>query len=161
MNQSLSTCTSYKITTNTLALVPQIIPQNCTLILEKNQSILINQSIAHILSENCESDGSTLIRRKKLMQFCMNNAVKKIPVVVNVKEELVMIPTTSTTSSDCIWISMKRVRKCYPIQNQKKTLVLFKCNENTIVSCSLKQFNVNMQRAVTAFSKFIKHSGHH
>ncbi|AOM81862.1 competence protein ComK [Salisediminibacterium beveridgei] len=161
MNQQLAIQSSYTITTDTLTLEPLNTLTTATLVREKHQSLIVDQPVITILSSNCELDGSTMLLRKKLMQFCMNQAIKKIPVVVNVKDGLVMMPTTSISSRDCCWISLNRIRKCYPVPRQKETLVLFKCNEHTTIPVSVTQFTANLKRADKAFHQFLKHSSHH
>lgn len=161
MNQQLINQPTYIITSSTLTLEPLHSSKNTTLVREKHQSLIVDQPVTGILSGNCELDGSTLLLRKKLMQFSMKQAVKKIPIVVNVKNGLVMIPTTSISSRECCWISMNRVRKCYPVPHQNQTLILFKCNEHTTVPVSVTQFNANLERAAEGFIQFLKHSSHH
>ena len=94
----------YEINKGTLAIMPNEINQS--LVYEDEDRFLVNQSPFEIMEDSCKYFGSTYEGRKDSAKSILG-AEYKVPVIVEDKDNLIVFPTTSPKSQDCIWISLK------------------------------------------------------
>ena len=59
---------------------------------------------------------------------------------------LIVFPTTSPAAADCVWISLKRVKKIEKIDSTS-TKILFDNNREIIVPCSFRTIENQLSRA--------------
>ena len=76
----------------------------------------------------------------------MLGAEYKVPIVVEDSDNLIVFPTSSPTADDCMWISLKRVKKIEKIDNNH-TKVIFDNNIELIVNCSYRSMENQLSRA--------------
>ena len=133
----------YEINRGTLAIVPQ--ENERSLVYEDNESYVIDQSPFSIIEESCKYFGSTYEGRKNGARNILG-AEYKVPIVIEDSNNLIVFPTTSPQSDDCVWISLKRVKK---IENMdfNNTKVVFDNDREIIVNCSYYTMENQLSRA--------------
>ena len=99
----------YEFSNGTLAIVPN--EEKSSLVYEDDERFIIEQSPFRIMEESCKYFGSTYEGRKDSAKAILG-AEYKVPIVVEDGNNLVVFPTTSPQSSECVWISLKRIKKC-------------------------------------------------
>ena len=133
----------YEINKGTLAIMPN--ENESSLVYEDEDRFLIEQSPFQIMEESCRYFGSTYEGRKDSARFILG-AEYKVPVIVEDTDNLIVFPTTSPKSDDCIWISLKRVKNSERIDNSN-TKVIFDNNKEIIVPVSYRTLENQISRA--------------
>ncbi|MBR2678743.1 MAG: competence protein ComK [Bacilli bacterium] len=133
----------YEINRGTLALVPK--GEKSSLVYEDNDNYVIDQSPFSIMEESCKYFGSTYEGRKEGARNILG-AEYKVPIVIEDSDNLIVFPTTSPQSEDCVWISLKRVKKIekYNYNNAK---IIFDNDKELIVNCSYRTIENQLSRA--------------
>ena len=134
---------NYEVSKGTLAIVPN--EKESSLVLEDNERYIINQTPFSIMEESCKYFGSTYEGRKNGAKNILG-AEYKVPIVVEDSDNLIVFPTTSPLSEDCVWISLKRVKKIEKIDTNN-TKVIFDNNKEIIVDCSYRTMENQLSRA--------------
>ena len=70
----------------------------------------------------------------------------KVPIIVEDTNNLIVFPTTSPSANDCIWISLNRIRKFEPIDNQH-TKIIFDNEIEIIVPSTYRSIQNQVSRA--------------
>ena len=133
----------YEVSKGTLAIVPN--KKNDSLVYEDNERYLISQSPFEIMEESCKYFGSTYEGRKDGAKEILG-AEYKVPIVVEDSNNLILFPTTSPLSSDCVWISLKRVKKIEKLE-AFTTKIIFDNNREIVVGCSYRSVENQLSRA--------------
>ena len=133
----------YEINKGTLAIMPN--ENESSLVYEDEDRFLIEQSPFQIMEESCMYFGSTYEGRKESARSILG-AEYKVPVIVEHTDNLIVFPTTSPKSDDCIWISLKRVKNFERIDNSN-TKVIFDNNKEIIVPVSYRTLENQISRA--------------
>lgn len=133
----------YEISKGTLAIVPN--EANSSLVYEDDERYIIEQKPFSIMEESCMYFGSTYEGRKKGAKSILG-AEYKVPIVVEDSDNLIIFPTTSPLSDDCVWISLKRVKNIEKI-DVNNTKVIFDNNKEIIVECSYRTMENQLSRA--------------
>ena len=133
----------YEINKGTLAIMPN--ESQSSLVYEDGERFLIHQSPFQIMEESCKYFGSTYEGRKDSARSILG-AEYKVPVIVEDTDNLIVFPTTSPKSDDCIWISLKRVKNFERIDNSN-TRVIFDNNREIIVPVSYRTLENQISRA--------------
>ena len=133
----------YEINKGTLAIVPNEIDES--LVYEDEERFLIHQSPFQIMEESCKYFGSTYEGRKDSAKAILG-AEYKVPVIVEDTDNLIVFPTTSPKSEECIWISLKRVKSFEKIDSIN-TKVIFDNNREIIVPVSYRTLEYQISRA--------------
>ena len=133
----------YEINKGTLAIMPN--ENESSLVYEDEDRFLIEQSPFQIMEESCMYFGSTYEGRKESARSILG-AEYKVPVIVEDTDNLIVFPTTSPKSDDCIWISLKRVKNFERIDNSN-TRVIFDNNREIIVPVSYRTLENQISRA--------------
>lgn len=133
----------YEISNGTLAIVPN--EEESSLVYEDEERYIIEQKPFKIMEESCKYFGSTYEGRKDSAKEILG-AEYKVPIVVEDSENLVVFPTTSPFSEDCVWISLKRVKKFEKIDTCN-TRIVFDNNKEIIVPCSYRSIENQISRA--------------
>ena len=134
---------NYEISKGTLAVVPN--ENESSVVYEDNDRYIINQKPFEILEESCKYFGSTYEGRKNGAREILG-AEYKVPIVIEDSDNLIVFPTTSPLSSECCWISLKRVKKIEKI-DANNTRVVFDNNQQIIVPCSYRSIENQLSRA--------------
>ena len=107
----------YEISNGTLAIVPN--EKDNSLVYEDEERYLIEDKPFKIMEDSCKYFGSTYEGRKESAREILG-AEYKVPIVVEDSENLVVFPTTSPFSEDCVWISLKRLKKFEKVDEKRK-----------------------------------------
>lgn len=133
----------YEINKGTLAIMPNNIDES--LVYEDDERFLIHQSPFQIMEESCKYFGSTYEGRKDSAKAILG-AEYKVPVIVEDTDNLIVFPTTSPRSEDCIWISLKRIKYFEKIDSIN-TKVIFDNNREIVVPVSYRTLENQISRA--------------
>ena len=133
----------YEINRGTLAIVPNEITNS--LVYEDEERYLIEEKPFQIMEESCKYFGSTYDGRKNSARDILG-AEYKVPIIVEDSDNLIVFPTTSPQSDECIWISLHRVKKFEKIDGVN-TKIIFDNNKEIIVPCSYRSIENQVSRA--------------
>ena len=133
----------YEVSNGTLAIVPN--ERESSLVYEDDERYVIEQSPFKIMEDSCRYFGSTYEGRKDSARDILG-AEYKVPIVVEDSENLVVFPTTSPNSDECVWISLKRLKK-YEKIDACNTRIVFDNNKEIIVPCSYRTIENQVSRA--------------
>ena len=133
----------YEINRGTLAIVPN--ETTNSLVYEDEERYLIEEKPFQIMEESCKYFGSTYDGRKNSARDILG-AEYKVPIIVEDSDNLIVFPTTSPQSDECIWISLRRVKKFEKIDG-KNTRIIFDNNKEIIVPCSYRSIENQVSRA--------------
>ena len=133
----------YEISRGTLAIVPN--EEKGSVVYEDEERYIVNQRPFEIMEESCKYFGSTYEGRKNGAKE-MLGAEYKVPIIVEDSSNLIVFPTTSPQSDDCVWISLKRVNKIIKIDSNN-TKIIFDNNKEIIVDSSYRTIENQLSRA--------------
>lgn len=133
----------YEINRGTLAIVPN--ETTNSLVYEDEERYLIEEKPFQIMEESCKYFGSTYDGRKNSSRDILG-AEYKVPIIVEDSDNLIVFPTTSPQSDECIWISLRRVKKFEKIDGTN-TRIIFDNNKEIIVPCSYRSIENQVSRA--------------
>ena len=133
----------YEVSNGTLAIVPN--EEESSLVYEDEERYIIEQSPFKIMEESCKYFGSTYQGRKDSAKEILG-AEYKVPIVVEDSDNLVIFPTTSPFSDDCVWISLKRVKSFEKI-DACNTKIIFDNGKELIVPTSYRSVENQISRA--------------
>ena len=133
----------YEVSNGTLAIVPN--EKDSSLVYEDEERYIIEQTPFKIMEESCMYFGSTYEGRKNSAREILG-AEYKVPIIVEDTDNLVIFPTTSPSSSECVWISLKRIKSFEKIDSWN-TKIIFDNNKEIIVPCSYRTIENQVSRA--------------
>lgn len=133
----------YEISKGTLAIVPN--EKDSSLVYEDEERYIIDDNPFKIMEESCKYFGSTYEGRKDSAKEILG-AEYKVPIIVEDSENLVVFPTTSPYSDECVWISLKRVKNFEKI-DACNTKIIFDNGKEIIVPCSFRSIENQISRA--------------
>ena len=133
----------YEVNNGTLAIVPN--EKESCLIYEDEERYLINETSFKIMEDSCKYFGSTYEGRKESAKDILG-AEYKVPILIEDSNNLILFPTTSPQSEDCVWLSLKRINNFYKI-DAYNTKIIFDNNKEIIVPCSFRTIENQISRA--------------
>ena len=133
----------YEVNKGTLAVLPN--DEDSSLAYEDENRYLIHEKAYKIMDDSCKYFGSTYEGRKNGSKEILG-AEYKVPIIVEDSNNLIVFPTTSPFSDDCVWISLKRVKNIFKIDSFN-TKILFDNNVEIIVPCSFRSVENQLSRA--------------
>ena len=133
----------YEINKGTLAIIPN--ERESSLVYEDESRYIIDQRPFEIMEESCKYFGSTYQGRKESARDILG-AEYKVPIIVEDTDNLIVFPTTSPMAEDCVWISLKRVKKFEKI-DANNTRIIFNNEKEIIVPCSYRTIENQISRA--------------
>ena len=133
----------YEISKGNLAILPN--EKNSSVVYEDDDRYIIKQTPFEIMEESCKYFGSTYEGRKDGAKE-MLGAEYKVPIVIEDSSNLIVFPTTSPLSEDCVWISLKRVEKIEKIDSNN-TKIIFDNKTEIIVDSSYRSIENQLSRA--------------
>lgn len=114
-----------------------------TIILEGDEEYYAFDSAEKILDYSCIMNDSSLEGRR----IAVKNRYQihsKIPIPVIPDQGVYMMPTSSTTRKDCVWISFFHIKFYAAYKN--KTYVAFIDGTDMVVNASVKSFDMQHKR---------------
>ena len=133
----------YEISKGTLAILPN--EKNSSVVYEDEERYIIKQTPFEIMEESCKYFGSTYEGRKDGAKEILG-AEYKVPIIIEDSSNLIVFPTTSPLSEDCVWISLKRVEKIEKI-DVNNTKIIFDNKKEIIVDSSYRTIENQLSRA--------------
>lgn len=133
----------YEVNNGTLAVLPN--DEDSSLVYEDDNRYIIQEKAYKIMDDSCKYFGSTYEGRKNGSKEILG-AEYKVPIIVEDSNNLIVFPTTSPFSDDCVWISLKRVKNIFKIDSFN-TKILFDNNVEIIVPCSFRSVENQLSRA--------------
>ena len=133
----------YEISNGTLAIVPK--ENEKSVVYEDDEQYLIDEVPFKIMEDSCMYFGSSYNGRKESAREILG-AEYKVPIIVEDTENLIVFPTTSPAASDCVWISLKRIKKFEKVDGYN-TKIIFDNNKEIIVPCSYRTVENQVSRA--------------
>ena len=133
----------YEISKGTLAILPN--EKNSSVVYVDDDIYIIKQTPYQIMEESCKYFGSTYEGRKDGARE-MLGAEYKVPIVIEDSSNLIVFPTTSPLSEDCVWISLKRVENIEKI-DANNTKIIFDNKTEIIVDSSYRTIENQLSRA--------------
>ena len=133
----------YEISKGTLAIVPE--QEDKSLVYEDDEKYIIEESPYKIMEESCKYFGSTYKGRKESSKAILG-ADYKVPIIIEDTNNLIVFPTAAPKSDDCVWISLKRVKRIekYDVYS---TRIIFDNDREIIVPCSYRSLENQLSRA--------------
>lgn len=133
----------YEFSKGTLAIVPN--ENESSLVYEDDDRYIIDQTPFKIMEESCKYFGSTYAGRKDSARSILG-AEYKVPIIVEDSDNLIVFPTTSPQSTDCTWVSLKRIKSFVKIDSSN-TKIIFDNDKEIIVPCSYRTIENQVSRA--------------
>ena len=133
----------YEVNKGTLAVMPNDFESS--LVYEDENRYIINEKAYKIMDDSCKYFGSTYEGRKNGAKEILG-AEYKVPIIVEDSNNLIVFPTTSPFSDDCVWICLKRVKNIFKVDSYN-TKILFDNNVEIIVPCSFRSVENQLSRA--------------
>ena len=133
----------YEISRGTLAIVPN--SEENSLVYEDDSRYIVNETLFKIMEESCKYFGSTYDGRKDSAKAILG-AEYKVPIIVEENNNIIVFPTTSPSSADCVWISLGRI-KIFEKIDSSNTKIIFDNNREIIVPCSYRTIENQVSRA--------------
>lgn len=134
---------NYEITKGTLAVVP--LDENYSLVYEDDQCFKVKKTPLKIIEHSCLYFGSSYNGRREGAMNILGGEYK-VPVLVNEVDNLIVFPTTSPASSDCVWISLKNLNRIEKEENFR-TKVIFNNGKTIEVPISFRTIENQVSRA--------------
>lgn len=133
----------YEINNGTLAILPN--EKNSSVVYEDEERYIIKETPYKIMEDSCKYFGSTYEGRKDGAKEILG-AEYKVPIVIEDSSNLIVFPTTSPLSEDCVWISLKRVDKIVKIDSNN-TKIIFDNKQEIIIDSSYRTVENQLSRA--------------
>ena len=133
----------YEFSKGTLAIVPN--ENESSLVYEDDDRYIIDQTPFKIMEESCKYFGSTYAGRKDSARSILG-AEYKVPIIVEDSDNLIVFPKTSPQSTDCTWVSLKRIKSFVKIDSSN-TKIIFDNGKEIIVPCSYRTIENQVSRA--------------
>ena len=133
----------YEISKGTLAIMPN--KDNNSLVFEDEDRYLVSQTPFQIMESSCLYFGSSYEGRKAGARDILG-AEYKVPIIVDDSTDIIVFPTTSPLSADCVWISLKQIKK-YEKVDANNTKITFLNDKEIIVPSSFRSIENQVSRA--------------
>lgn len=115
------------------------------MVYEDDSRYIVNETPFKIMEESCKYFGSTYDGRKDSAKAILG-AEYKVPIIVEENNNIIVFPTTSPSSADCVWISLGRI-KIFEKIDSSNTKIIFDNNREIIVPCSYRTIENQVSRA--------------
>lgn len=105
----------YFINEDTLILIPS--SNNKTKIYDKEGTYEINSKVMDIVEKSCNYYGSSFLGRCIGSKSILNMNYK-LPIIIDSVKEVIMLPTSSPSNSDCHWLCLNNIEDYYKKGNK-------------------------------------------
>lgn len=133
---------NYIINKNTCAVLPSY-KGSTMMSLKGTSEFLVPTKI--VISDSCKHYGSSLEGRLCGTKYLTGLSYKS-PIMLSELNDIVMLPTASIRSDDCVWLSLYNIDGYYP-EKDKKVKVIFINGEELIINVSYGIFDKQVLRA--------------
>lgn len=132
----------YEINDETMALIQ--LGEEKTKIIEEDNEYVVNKSAYSIMDESCKYFGSSYLGRVEGSRNMIGYEYK-LPIIVEESRKLIFFPTSSPSSDDCSWISLKHVNNIE--KTSDNTVLVFKNGTKIKLNVSKASFNNQLLRS--------------
>lgn len=133
----------YEISKGTLAVLPN--EKFDSLVYEDDERYVVNQTPYEIMESSCLYFGSSYRGRKEGAKSILG-AEYKVPIIIDDTDNIIVFPTTSPLSQDCVWISLKHL-KTFKKVDSYHTKIIFNNGKEIIVPSSYRSIENQVSRA--------------
>ena len=133
---------NYEINEDTLAIIPK--SNKITIVYEKYNNFIINQSTDNILNNSCKYYGSTFEGRK-IASASLLNVNYKVPIIIEESSNLIFFPTSSIKNKNCSWISLNNIDRYE--RNYRGSKIYFNSGKTIIIPISYGILNNQILRS--------------
>ncbi|WP_106496092.1 competence protein ComK [Lentibacillus sp. Marseille-P4043] len=142
----------YEITQQTKAIMRKDSAYYRARILEAGQTKdkLCIHKPEKILQNSCLINGSSLLGRRTAVKQILKTR-SKLPIPVIPEKDVFMLPTASTKSKDCVWLSFYHIE--YYEQRDNRTYVSFYDGSGIYVNSSENTIDMQIKKASQVITK--------
>lgn len=133
----------YEVSKGTLAIMPN--EEEKSLVLEDTERYLVDQTPYEIMESSCLYFGSSYRGRKEGAKNILG-AEYKVPILVDDADNLILFPTASPYSQDCVWVSLNHIKNVEKIDSVN-TKIIFDNNKEIVVPVSYRSIENQVSRA--------------
>ena len=134
---------NYEINEGTLAVIAF---DDCkTKILEDDKEYIVSSTPYEVMDHSCRYFGSSYEGRKEGTKSILN-VDYKVPIIVENSSNLIFFPTTSPSSNDCSWISLKDIKDIKELDN-RDTEITFNNDKKIVLPISKRMIENQVLRA--------------
>ena len=144
----------YEINNETLAIIPK--SKNKSIVYEKDNNYVVEESTEKIMEDSCVYFGSSLKGRQDGSKKILNTN-HKVPIVIEETSKIIFFPTASPRLEKCSWINLNNIVKyekhdkgCKITFKDKKVVILpisYGMINNQILRASRLQYILNERKA--------------
>ena len=139
----------YIITRNTIAVFRLHDPVYQSRVLEADKEILVEQSPLSIIDHSCMQYGSSYEGRVHAIGRLLRTD-KKVPIPVHPAHGVFMLPTSSPTNTNCVWLSFYHIQSYK--ETKSRTQVSFYNGTALFVETSERSFDQQYKRTGTVIA---------
>ncbi len=132
----------YEVSKGTLAIVPD---QGKSVVYEDEERYLVKQTPYEIMEASCLYFGSSYNGRREGAKEILG-AEYKVPIVIDDSSNIIVFPTTSPLSQDCVWLSLSHI-KDYKKIDANNTKIIFNNGKEIVVPSSYRTIENQISRA--------------
>lgn len=147
---------TYKITNNTMALIPCLHLDFQTIVHETDRVIYVKQPCMEIINNACLDGGSTYEGRRAIIIRDFNHK-KKLTIMIDRYKKLYIFPTHSPENALCCWFMFEHVDEVNPFNGNKKiSEIKFRNGKVLTLPISTRIFHRQMYRAFLYKQRYSK-----
>jgi competence protein ComK len=143
VNKNKKCVEDYIINRFTMAIIPDS-NKICTEVLEYEENLVVQKRPMEVIDQSCRYFGSSFNGRKDGTKDLIR-VTHKSPVVIDPANSIYFFPTTSSTRSQCVWLSHGYV-KDYSKTDHDNTIVTFTNGKEITLTMSVGSFEKQLFR---------------
>lgn len=129
---SKQVCDHYRITRNTMALVPSYRFDSSTLVIEVNKQFYVKQTALEIINNGCLEGYSSYKGRREAAIYQIGS-IYKVPIAINPNLDIFSFPTHSPTHHDCHWLFYNHIKEYSSANNKPSHSIVTLSNTSKIL----------------------------
>ncbi|MFC4402899.1 competence protein ComK [Gracilibacillus xinjiangensis] len=135
----------YRISNNTLVILPYYDLTYQSKVIEKDKKVFITEAPLRVIRENCLHYGSSYEGRKQSVTYHLGYT-QKLPIPIHPATLIYAFPTQSPVSYDCIWLFYQGIRGIRPLETNSKTAIQFINGTEFILAQSYHTIHTQFER---------------
>ncbi|UOQ87002.1 competence protein ComK [Gracilibacillus salinarum] len=137
--------TSYRVTDQTLVIMPAAHPRYPTKIIETTHAVYSTQTPLAIVKENCLRHGSTFEGRRVAVRYHLP-FLKRTPIPIHPVASIIASPTKHYRNSDCIWLFWCHLHRM-EARSKQVTEIYFDQHAPLTIKESVQSLKLQKERA--------------
>ncbi|PYZ94910.1 competence protein [Salipaludibacillus keqinensis] len=126
----------YRITKDTMALLPSYQDGSRTLVYETTKRIYVNQTSKEIVNNGC-LEGFSSYDGRRMAAIYQTGKNYNVPIAINPYKNIFAFPTNSPSNYDCIWLFYHHIQDISSAKNNPKhSIVTMSDNAHILVPVS-------------------------